>query len=255
MNNILDFGRLFNLLRMDIKRTFMTSFNTIVVLVCVYVFLTLFSLLVNSPLVQTERLPFYLLISVIYMIMLPRTVYGKVNDRREGVEYGMLPVSTTEKFISMVLTLGVIAPVAFYALIFVLDAILVFLSPEASGSVGYLWNATAVDLKSTLRSFASISLLQTAFIFGNLYFKSRKVTKTLLAFIGIHLVLIFVLVILGMNYVVPELFYAEEELVMSDEFVEVTSVLTRIFDVLYTFGFPSLLLLLSFLKLKNLQYK
>ena len=67
--------------------------------------------------------------------------------------------------------------------------------------------------------------------------------------------LIFVLVILGMNYVVPELFYAEEELVMSDEFVEVTSVLTRIFDVLYTFGFPSLLLLLSFLKLKNLQYK
>lgn len=255
MNNILDFGRLFNLLRMDIKRTFMTSFNTIVVLVCVYVFLTLFSLLVNSPLVQTERLPFYLLISTIYMIMLPRTVYGKVNDRREGVEYGMLPVSTTEKFISMVLTLGVIAPVAFYGLIFVLDAILVFLSPEASGSVGYLWNATAVDLKSTLRSFASISLIQTAFIFGNLYFKSRKVTKTLLAFIGIHLVLIFVLVILGMNYVVPELFYAEEELVMSDELVEVTSVLTRIFDVLYTFGFPSLLLLLSFLKLKNLQYK
>ena len=76
MNNILDFGRLFNLLRMDIKRTFMTSFNTVVVLVSVYVFLTLFSLLVNSPLVQTERLPFYLLISVIYMIMLPRTVYG-----------------------------------------------------------------------------------------------------------------------------------------------------------------------------------
>ncbi len=255
MNNILDFRRLCNLMSMDLRRMSASSLNTFVVLAGVYVFFTLFSIFVNTSMVPTERISIFLLVSTLFMIMLPRIVYGKVNDRREGIAYGMLPVSTTEKFISMVLTVSVVAPILFYAVVFSIDTLLVFLSPEGSGASGYLWSDGALDLKSTLRTFASLSLVQSAFILGNLCFKSRKVTKTLLILLGVHLLLVFVFVVLGYKYVVPEWFQAEDEAALTDQVMHITSGLSTVVEILYSAVLPVGLLLLSYLKLKKLQYK
>lgn len=255
MNNLFSLHRFAILLRKDLMQALRNSFNTFLVLESLYVFVSLFSIFISYAINPVERVSFFFFFFLLFVIMLPRLVYGNVNDKKGGIEYGMLPVSFVEKFISMILTVGVVMPALFVASVFVIDILLVLVSPSSSGAVGYIWDDIyGLDLNSVMTTVFSFFLVQTPFLLGNLYLKGHKVTKTSFILIALHLVLILILVQVGIRYAISIPYLVETE----EQFLELANEQEGYmawFVALYTYVTPCVLLLLSLLKIKRLQYK
>ena len=76
----------------------------------IFAFFQICSLVFNggtSPFGLTPRLVCIFALIVLSAMMLPSRLYGRVTDRRYGTEFLMLPASTFEKFISMVIVTAV----------------------------------------------------------------------------------------------------------------------------------------------------
>ena len=69
------------------------------------------------------------IISVLFFLRLPITCYGHLTDKRKGAAHLMLPVSHTEKYVSMILVGIVIFPLAFALMYLSVDALCNVLFP------------------------------------------------------------------------------------------------------------------------------
>ena len=255
MNNLFSIRRLSVLLNKDLRQSFLVSFNTLLVFASSYAFLCIFSLFTSFQFTPDDRIPFFFLFTLLFVMMLPRLVYGNVNDKVKGIEYGMLPVSYLEKFVSMIITVGIVAPLCFVLAIFTLDNLFVLISPEDMGAVGFFWDGAryGINISSTLESLGSMFLIQIPFVLGNLYFRGHKVTKTALLLILVHIVLIAILIIFGMRYAISNPFEGSTEEQLYDMVAD--SNIDKWIYVIYYYVIPVVLLVLSLLKIKKLQYK
>ena len=108
-------------------------------------------------------------------------LYGFVTDRRKGSSYLMIPASTTEKFVSLLVNTLVVIPVAFVAVQLGVDALLCLLDPTMEGTMaegGYSVVSTLLEqladeedlliVKSSVPLFVLLSIL--SFVFNYLYF-------------------------------------------------------------------------------------
>jgi hypothetical protein len=114
----------------------------------------------------------------------------------------MIPASSFEKFISMMLNVLIIFP-AFYLLVYAgLDYILCQLDPHCGNSLLYAAQQASTNLSLTTNSFLDISIFRCflsmfeillAFLLGAIYFQKRKISGVILVYIALSIVLSFLM--------------------------------------------------------------
>lgn len=128
-----------------------------------------------------QRLDLYGVMCGFIVFFAPFKIYTVFRGKQELGSYLMLPASSLEKFVSMVLVSLVLVPVSFVLCNYLLDAILCLLFSGQYGSV------VTVDYMLLLRGVYAMFALTGAAILGNTLFKKGAPGKTLLC------MLIFVL--------------------------------------------------------------
>ena len=120
----------------------------------------------------------------------PVKMYGSLTDKRSGVSWLMIPASTFEKFLSMVIIVCILLPVIGFALIFGSDALLSLIPGYGESllagaeDVNLTEGVTLGNLLTPLLLWASWCETILAFTLGAVCFKKAKAGKTLLCVIG-----------------------------------------------------------------------
>ena len=160
----------------------------------------------------------------IAIIIAPAILYKTCNDSRKGIGYAMLPASTLEKFISMVIYCVIVTPIIYVAGSLAIDTILaLFNGPykdfaaslyfdkfsqieysfEQHGTKVMLDDALPIFINNLSPAFMRVLsilgtlMLSSIFMFGNMIFKKRKTGKM----IGILIFLSILFMIIFINYV------------------------------------------------------
>ena len=184
-----------------------------------FLFNELFSLVFSGRLepldvaVKCACLVFCLLV---IFISAPAKLYGKLTEKREGSDWLMIPASSFEKFLSMVVILCVVLPVAYLVLGIGSDLLLSAVFPSTYGSSLTLqmfnsisqgvnsWNGNSAITFSKAGVigiyYASFCINILAFALGAICFKRSKGGKTILCIFAFSILLSFILVsIFGHN--------------------------------------------------------
>ena len=163
-------------------------------------------------------------LAIIAIIIAPARLYKYCNDSRKGIGYAMLPASTLEKFLSMVIYCTIVTPIVYKAGALAIDSILaLFNGPYEGFAVSYYfdkyaqinyafnnqdakmvlddtWPIFVNSLSPTFLTALSILgtlMLSSIFMFGNMIFKKHKTGKV----IGILILLFIIFMIIFINYV------------------------------------------------------
>ena len=139
---------------------------------------------------------------LILVISAPAKIYGFITDKKEGSAYLMVPASTLEKTISMVLVCSIILPLAFMGVYLCLDQILCLIDSNCGPSLFTVFHdgrevltdafqtisaqSSNTSFMPDVKSLSSIwlyldDMAQNLLIFllGALIFKSSKPAKTI----------------------------------------------------------------------------
>ena len=220
-NNIFSFRRFGKYLVSDLKRciaNFGLSFLLISLtgLIC-YLLVGVISYVCGAGWISSNALArsLYLWIAfAILVVAMPNKCYGFINDRKLGSNWLMLPASTVEKYLSMLINCLVIIPSAFFLFSFAIDWLITAIDPQLHstiiGSGMELFDvivakaAEESEVNALLTNFITENniifsaiddsmILILAFLLGAILFKSQKATKTILAWFGIGSLLSIIL--------------------------------------------------------------
>ena len=211
MNTTFDIKRFGNVLRHD-ALSYLQNFGwTLVVLLAIPILIwSILYVNMDEPdaLMNNERYGFLLVIAIIAMILAPSRLYKNANDSRKGIQFAMLPASNMEKFLSMSIYCLVVTPILYLAGAVAIDSILALI-PGKNPYGGFVFesifstNLVSIELDPEFdkcaqeiqlplyRTFVNLSFV-SIFMFTNMIFKKRKVSKTIgvLLLIGIALMIL-----------------------------------------------------------------
>lgn len=259
MNNIFQINRFGKVLSKELKEYFPKYGSFELSLLAGYVlYYVIKAIFGDSPADPSDRIVPLMIFVMTCCFAAPFKLYGNANDKKLGITYAMLPASSLEKFLSMLINTVIVTTVGFTAAIFCLDTIL-SLIPLKSGFAGTLFCGDIFNAEN-IKMFFSIMLMQSAFFFGNLLFMKHKVSNTLLYFIALHF-LIIVLVAIGFKvFGFSSLNMADGTIMMdgkpfdSEEFYGSIEVVAKICFYLYSVGLPLAFYALSYYKIKTQKY-
>lgn len=177
MNNIFELKRFGRLLKSDISFYWSQQW---VRFLSVVVAVPIVGLLVSKTSVE-ERGMFFIFMALTYALFTQFKVYGGVNNKKGGVDYLMLPASSLEKFISMVLLSAICLPILMILSIFAVDSLLVAIPWDRYYSQ-YISFADIFN-ENMQRIWLAYIVTATVFIYCNLLFKKSKAAKTVLVVI------------------------------------------------------------------------
>ena len=228
MNDTLDIKRLSKILKHDGLNFFPNMILALAILWAIPVIIYLFTSLIPSDDTSHvfdafSRINIISFIKKIVIIIAPVRLYKYCNDSRQGITYAMLPASTLEKFLSMVIYCVIVAPIVYIAGALAIDSILaLFNGPYDGFAVAYYFDTFAqfdhsieksqlvFNQEETLLLFNSISstyiliisllatlMLSSIFMFGNMIFKKHKTAKM----IGILILLSIIFMIISINFI------------------------------------------------------
>lgn len=249
MDNILNIGRLWKLLRKDVTEFYRNTIMVSLAFLGVYVVIWLFSLVLGIGFDVYSRGPVLIFICAAYFLYLPFKAYGYANDRRKGITYAMLPASFVEKFIIMLLACSFIYPLLFVAAMLLVDTLLVLLPGDTF--INMLWKE--LDW-SALELYYRLFMIQSAAYFGTFFFRRHKAAKTILCFMLVHLVITCIFLI-GFAKDISGIIAISEDSAR-DAFLDyIDDTWYNVLWGLYSIGGPVVLYILSLLKIKNLQLR
>ncbi len=227
MNNILNIKRFGKVLKHDGLNFFPSLTLTLAILWAIPVVIYLFALLMPT----NERHVFDVFsritlignLAKISLIIAPARLYKYCNDSRKGIGYAMLPASTLEKFLGMVIYCAIVTPIIYIAGALAIDSILALFNGSYDGfAVSYYFDTQTQinhalsnnnmflddtfplfinNLSSTFMKISSmlgILMLSSIFMFGNMVFKKHKTSKM----IGVLILLSIIFMIVIINYAV-----------------------------------------------------
>ena len=217
MNNIVDFKRFGNYFLYDLRRAKNNYGLSLLLLGTMPVIIfTLFQLIRlifirESGVVEPDELKVMIVFTSITVAILGAgaKIYGFVTEKRAGSDYLMLPASTFEKWLSVVLMVCVVLPVILFGLMFASDTLLHWVFPVAYGSrivdMDFLQGISTglLNLEETgfYFNFPAVLFLNwceslLVFTLGAVCFKKAKVAKTLLCIFGFSMIMSTLMVIL-----------------------------------------------------------
>lgn len=215
MNNVFDFKRFGKYYVADLRHTFdysalsilLTSFTGVIA----YLFFGLMKLIVSGEWMSygsigrsiTFVIAFYIIVFTV-----PAKCYGFFTDKRSGSFFTLIPASSLEKTISMIINVCILAPLAYTVISLAADSLICFLDPMAGNSIIQTVTSASgelYDILSTVNNEANFKVLTTGelvsgymlniinwiliFLVGSLYFKKNKVGKTFLVVILVSMVI------------------------------------------------------------------
>lgn len=168
-----------------------------------------------------------LILAVLASILIPARLYRNCNDPKKGMEYALMPASSLEKFISMIIFCIIITPVLYLLGAVIVDTILVLL--PHSVYEGFIWSHNVLsdnDIMNLLNKnditynendlilikafeekmrlcgpglnlFTLVTWI-SIFMFGNMIFKKHKTTKT----IGIIIIVFIIFISILIHYII-----------------------------------------------------
>ncbi len=204
MNNIFDLERFGKYFVYDLKTArsnygltmLIVAGVPVILYVLSIIFSTIFTLHMQAPSLAL-RIAFFCIATVIMFMSFPAQAYGRITDKKAGSEWVLIPASKLEKYLSMVIITGIIVPLVFFALYFLTDAILSFLDPTYTKALVTV-NINEVTTNSGMQGiyfagrgfwvlFLSASSSLFAFLLGAVFFRRKKVAKTVLVLIGLSI--------------------------------------------------------------------
>lgn len=177
MNNIFNFNRFGKVLVNDLKTKYITKFFTITgIALFPFVFVLISFFRSDVPVYMEGDLRCFLifLFGTVIMFLAPFIIYGNVNRRKRGTDYIMLPASSFEKYLSMLLVCIVVVPVTAIAACFAVDAVAATIFPSVIRGYSIKWFNSYFDWDIYLIAV----LYSSATILGNLVFRKHKIITT-----------------------------------------------------------------------------
>lgn len=237
-NNIFNFRRFGKYLVTDLKRCTAQYGLSMLAIVSIglvsYICVGALGLLSEGEWLSSNTLAraVYLSIASVVLIMtMPSKCYGFVTDKRAGSDWLMLPASTTEKFLSMMLNTLIIIPSAFLICWFVIDWIIVLADPGLETTIiagarelfvsiseiaaessevdaivsGYLLENGTFKTGILFSAVDDIMWMTLTFLLGAVFFKTNKAAKTILTWIAVSTALSFLVTPLVFAVIGPEM--------------------------------------------------
>ena len=228
MNNTFNINRFGKILKHDGLNFFPNLILALAILWAIPVIVYLFTALMpgdeEKGLIDAfSRIDTISVLSTIALIIAPARLYKYCNDSRKGMVYAMLPASTLEKFLSMVIYCVIVTPIIYIAGALAIDSILaIFNGPYEGFAVSYYFDTfskinAVLDRdnimldESWILYYKSLSptfmlilsalgtlTISSIFMFGNMIFKKHKTGKM----IGILILLFIIFMIVLINYAV-----------------------------------------------------
>ena len=226
MNNTLNINRFGKVLKHDGLNFFPNLILTLAILwaipVIVYLFAALMPTDEKDAFDAFSRVDLISTLANIAIIIAPARLYRYCNDSRKGIGYAMLPASTLEKFLSMIIYCVIVTPIIYVAGALAIDSILALFQGPYEGFAVSIYFDTFAKINAVFQRdnimldesfmlyYASISqtfmlilsalgtlTISSIFMFGNMIFKKRKTGKML----GILILLFIIFMIVVINYV------------------------------------------------------
>lgn len=152
----------------------------------------------NYVLGSPVRVMSFLIACYIVLLSSPVKLYGRITERRYGSDWLMIPASTFEKWLSMMLITAIVIPVVMTVFLMASDTVLSLLFPYAYGETIFsiLDGVNIFDIECgpqlsiNLGYPLIVSWICNALIFtlGAIFFKRAKIAKTILACMAIGVV-------------------------------------------------------------------
>ena len=230
MNNTFNINRFGNVVRRDGMSYFSNLGWTLVVLWALPVilwFLTYISMETFDTGVISNRTTTISTLMWLSLMIVPSRLYKNYNDSRKGVILAMTPASSLEKFLSMILYCVVITPIIYLIGALLIDTVLA-LKPGTNPYDGFIFsdffsknyesyremlslgdeelNRTIFDHMLSKNHFVYKMLqilgFSSVFMFTNMLFKKRKLSKTIgiLTILGIIFSICVVRYIINLEY-------------------------------------------------------
>ena len=209
MNNVFDFRRFGRYFIYDLSRAWYNSGISALVIgmspIIIYIFGVIFHLLgISSEPTSKVTLVMLSVIVLIYALTFPAKLYGEITDRRAGSNFLMVPSSTCEKFISLILIVLVVVPL-FISILFCASDLLLGMVPSYGPTLherlavldlsDYIVSDEA-ELTDSLLTASSIEQMVNFILFftlGTLLFKKKKTGKSILSYVLVVTVLVLLI--------------------------------------------------------------
>ncbi|MCR4860216.1 MAG: hypothetical protein K5910_06100 [Bacteroidales bacterium] len=206
MNNVFDIKRFGNYFLYDLRRAKNNYGLSLLLLglmpVIVFLFVQFFNLIRARGFEDGNEVLPYMAFFISFTVVLlgaGAKIYGFVTEKKAGSDFLMLPASTLEKWLSLVLITCLVLPVIFGVLFFGSDALLSLFFPNAYGdsllstSSGLSERAfgeleekgVSINMPAILFLNWCVNIL--TFTLGAVCFKKAKVAKTLLCVMGVSM--------------------------------------------------------------------
>lgn len=204
MNNIFDIKRFGNFMMYELRRAW-SNFG-ISALILGFLPLIFFAVVQFVSFIFTgsgvkdtammTTLPAFIGMMFGLILTMPVKMYGQITDKRMGSSYLMLPVSTFEKCLSMVIMCYLVAPLVICGLFALNDFLISAVFPQAYGNSALMGvnevmaglareTEGLIDINLPLIMFVSLGQSMLIFTLGAIFFKTAKAAKTILSLIAI----------------------------------------------------------------------
>ncbi len=213
MNEIFNFRRFGKCLGSDLVRgaskygitLLILSFLEVLVFLFLHVLMLIFNRNGNSldlfdSILTVNSFPVEMTFMIAVFILtfgMPKSLYGHITDRRAGADFLMVPASSLEKFLSMIIVCTIIFPAIFLGIFLGTDALLGVIDSHYNS----LWNTFILRDLDVSKGMMLLSLFSTVatFLLGAIWFRRHKIIYTMLILLAIGMVVGIVVMALAFN--------------------------------------------------------
>lgn len=268
MNNIFSFSRFGKYLFHDLKnaKNYFLLSGIIIGLtpVLTYTVFELFNILALGHWQAGNIAVQFMSFALVYILgamIFPAKAYGRITDPGAGASWLMIPASTFEKWLSMMLVSLVLLPLFLFALALGSDALLSALIPDYGRSVMFYLMESDSFIRDYVGDGIQINVpliiccewleMILPFLLGAVFFKNAKVGKTILAIMAFGLVAtpIFTLVLGTSDFSRQMVETAVNSVSAQQIFSKINTVIS-----VYYLVFSVLVMALIYLRLKTIKH-
>ena len=267
MNEVFDIKRFGKLVKFEIVNYIPRFFKSLLIFASIIFAMWILSVTVDFDLWEESRAPLVQFLFTLVVTLAPFIVYKDVNNRKKGYIYAMIPASTLEKLLSMILLCVVVVQLLSYVVLEATDILLWMLSQAGIGSFMQLdiYNPFADSLGTIvlnngdvgelhlplLDSFLSTEVPIFYAMMFNVIFRKNKVLKTILFNIALAFVSVVLMTMLFDTEFIDDAWDMLRDCFDSEEgFIRFWLIFWRIFALL--FGF--LYLAITYFRIKKVNY-
>lgn len=212
MNEVFDIKRLGRLIKYEVINYIPNFFKSLLIFSSVIAAVWVVSLTFDASIMQFGRAELVNALFVLAIVLSPFIVYKDMNDRKKGYIYAMIPASTLEKLLSMIVLCVVIVPLLAYAVLTATDLLLWLLSKAGIGPFLHM---------EFYNPFTAVKLVDDEYLLPHIY----PVFDSIIYFVNLIAYTIMFNTIFRKNKVLKTILF---NIAMSFAFVILTAVIVNI---------------------------